>query len=154
MNKSRDKQKLLISRCLLGDKVRFDGRDCLIEEKKRLERAFELIPICPEMMAGLGVPRQPIEYRQGQLVTKQGKDITTQFEPVLLEIERLIRQQQISYAVLKEDSPSCGVSRLYDGHFSGNLIVGKGHTTKFLISHGISVFSEHDIGSLLAMITE
>ena len=48
-------------------------------------------------------------------------------------------------AILKESSPSCGVHRIYDGHFSGTKVKGSGVTTALLQKHGFTVYSEKDL---------
>jgi uncharacterized protein YbbK (DUF523 family) len=48
-------------------------------------------------------------------------------------------------AILKENSPSCGSSKIHDGSFSNALVAGEGITTALLRRHGINVYNEHDI---------
>ncbi|MCC2641639.1 MAG: uncharacterized protein K0S45_2052 [Nitrospira sp.] len=113
-----------ISRCLLGEAVRFDGghkRDEFLADL--LGRYVEWVPVCPEVEAGLGTPREAMRLvgdpEQPRLVTiKSGQDHTDALETMILnrlpELERLA----LSGYVFKKDSPSCGVKpvRTYNEH--------------------------------------
>lgn len=57
------KEKLLISACLMGDNVKYDGGNNLIEELEELSKKFEFIPVCPEVMGGMTIPRMPCEIK-------------------------------------------------------------------------------------------
>ncbi|MDR4478860.1 MAG: DUF523 and DUF1722 domain-containing protein [Nitrospira sp.] len=116
--------RLGISRCLLGEEVRFDGghkRDQFLTDV--LGRYVEWVPVCPEVEAGLGTPREAMRLvgdpQQPRLVSiKSGKDHTRALEHVtahrLPDLERL----DLSGYVFKKDSPSCGVERVrtYNEH--------------------------------------
>lgn len=142
---------VLVSKCLLGDNVRYDGDHCKLRQDylSRLKSKFELFPICPEVMAGLGVPREPIELKNNLIIDQVGNDKTSLFTPVKMELEKLIQEKQIKYALLKEFSPSCGSNKIYDGTFSGKIIDGQGIITKFLLDLGLEIFSEEEIEELL-----
>ncbi|ATX80907.1 Uncharacterized conserved protein YbbK, DUF523 family [Mariprofundus ferrinatatus] len=149
-------QKILVSACLLGQKVRYDGGDCL---QHGLLDAWQsdgrLVPFCPEVAGGLTVPRAPAEIVLGDadfvlrgcgmICTQHGDDVTDAFvdgaERALAECMR----HGIRIAILKEGSPSCGATRVNDGSFSGRKIDGLGVTARLLVRHGVHVFSEQQL---------
>ena len=144
-------KSLLISHCLLGEKVRYDGDHCSLRADyiARLKSKYKLIFICPEVMAGMGVPRAPIELKDGKIINQEGRDLTQDFDPVKVEIKKLIDTHSIEYALLKEESPSCGKSRVYSGDFDGVVIEGTGLIADFCLSLGLQVFNEEEVSKLL-----
>ncbi|MFH5835393.1 DUF523 domain-containing protein [Proteiniclasticum sp. C24MP] len=142
------KEKLLVSACLLGEKVRYDGKGFEIGEIDRLREKFELIPMCPEVLGGLSVPRDPAEIRNGLVLTVNGKDVTKNYEESAWITLDYCRRNGITKAVLKARSPSCGKDRIYDGTYSGRLIEGHGVACRLLMENGIEVYTENEIGGL------
>ena len=142
---------LLISKCLLGENVRYDGGNCLLRSDylSRLKHHYKLVPICPELMAGFTIPREPIERSGGKIISKSGKDVTAQFNDTLESIKALVIEHNVNRALLKDFSPSCGVNMIYDGSFSGEKIKGQGLITEVLTSLGVNVFGEDEIEQLL-----
>ena len=103
-----------VSACLLGHSVRYDGlHKYHIIAAEYLGSIFQLLPICPEIKAGLGVPRPKIELT---LINKQMKLLGTD-EPQM-DVTQAIKNQariflnthRISGMVLKDKSPSCGIN--------------------------------------------
>jgi uncharacterized protein YbbK (DUF523 family) len=154
--------KILISACLLGEKVRYDGNDCL-QTNQRLQAlimAKKVIAICPEMAGGLPAPRDPAEIQtsktalnvlegSAKVITYKGHDVTAQYLKGALAALALAKKHQIRIAILKANSPSCGSKKIYDGTFSGKLIPGMGVTAAILSQHGIEVFDENQIDEAL-----
>ena len=141
---------ILVSRCLLGDPCRYDGASRPCPAVEALRARYDLIPICPERDGGLPVPRVPCERRGERVVSKDGRDLTA---PYRLGAERALeraKESGASVAVLKSNSPSCGVGRIYDGTFSGNLTDGDGVTAELLKAAGIELYTENDIETLLS----
>lgn len=134
---------------MIGENVRYDGSNCLISQLNELKEKFDLVPVCPELLAGLGVPREPIERVGDEIVTKSGFKITSSFNPAIQTIEKMIKENKIEVAVMKENSPSCGVHKVYDGSFSGVKINGSGLITEKLRSLGLKVYSDQEIHLLL-----
>lgn len=136
--------KILVSACLLGQKVRYDGRDARPEADllARLQAEGRVVTLCPEVAAGLPIPRPPAEIRDGRVVEADGTDRTDIYDKGARLALELCRKHGISVAILKENSPSCGSRTVYDGSFSGALIPGSGRTTRLLRLNGIQVFSE------------
>lgn len=146
MNK---KENVLISSCLLGLYCRYDGKTVHLDNIDELMDKYHLIPICPEIMGGLGTPRNPCERRESNVIDSSGKDVTAYFEKGASEALRLARLYHCRYAILKERSPSCGYGRIYDGTFSGKQITGNGVTADLLAEDGITVIGESQVGRLL-----
>jgi uncharacterized protein YbbK (DUF523 family) len=144
--------KILISACLLGDKVRYDGEANFLDYAsiKLWRQQGRLLSICPEVSGGLSVPRPPAEItNSGTIVTCNGNDVSREFLKGAQQALALCQTYNIKYALLKESSPSCGSTTIYDGSFSKRKIVGLGVTAKLLKQHGIRVFSEQTITELV-----
>jgi len=149
-------EMILVSACLLGEKVRYDGGACAVHgllDVWQLEG--RIVPYCPEMSGGLGVPRPAAEIQCGDAADvltgvanvkrRDGKDVTDAFVNGAERALALCWQHKIKIAVLKEGSPSCGSTKVNAGDFSGRKISGQGITTNLLSVHGVSVFSEEDL---------
>ncbi len=142
-------EKILISACLVGDNTRFDGGNCRNELVSELNQYYDLVPFCPEMEGGLPVPREPGEIFHDAVKTKKGKDITRFCNSGAEKALALCSFLGIKIAVMKENSPSCGVHHIYNGHFNSTTIVGSGITTNLLKSKGIRVISEEELPTFL-----
>ncbi len=142
-------ERILISACLVGDNVKYNGgnnKSPLID--KLLER-YELIPFCPEVEGGLSAPRSPSERKDGRVINMDGDDVTAAFERGAELAFNICLFLKIKKVILKERSPSCGKKEIYDGSFSHKVISGMGVTAEYLTSKGIEVYSEDEIESLL-----
>ena len=140
--------KILVSACLLGINSRYCGGGCLNEAVASLAKKHFLIPVCPEQLGGLPTPREPDEIQNGRVYEKSGKENTEEFIRGAEETLRIAKLLKADMAVLKQNSPSCGSSMIYDGTFSGKKIPGSGITASLLIQNGIRVISEEDIAEL------
>ncbi len=140
--------KILVSACLLGINSRYCGGGCLNEKIASLIGNHNLIPVCPEQLGGLPTPREPDEIREGRVFEKNGKENTDNFQKGAEETLRLALLLKADMAILKQNSPSCGSSMIYDGTFSSKKIPGSGITASLLIKNGIRVISEEDIAEL------
>ncbi|MCV6613023.1 MAG: DUF523 domain-containing protein [Amphritea sp.] len=154
MNK---KNKILISACLLGNKVRYDGRDNLIDSEflSRLHEQGRLIAICPEIEGGLPTPRPPAEIQDKfpLLITDcVGQDVTPEFLAGAERALEIAMREGCCCALLKARSPSCGNLEIYDGSFNGTLKPGSGATADELMRHGIPVYNEHQLDQLYEFI--
>ena len=138
------KEKVLVSACLLGIKVRFDGKSKANEELIEKLNNFEFIPVCPEVFGGLPTPRVPSEIKDGKVINKDGIDVTDNYMRGAIETLELARKFNIKKAILKSKSPSCGKGKIYDGSFNGTLVDGNGITTRLLIENGIEVLTEDE----------
>ena len=145
---------ILVSSCLLGEKCRYDGNDCFDPLVVKLVNNRGAIPCCPEVLGGLPTPRVPAEIIGGnaddvldgkaQIMTKEGVDVTKEFVEGAYQTLKLAQENDISVAILKERSPSCGSCLVYDGTFSDVKIPGIGVTTALLRRNGIKVYSEEN----------
>jgi len=145
--------RVLVSLCLLGAGCRYDGKGNGVDLRKLMARA-ELVPVCPEQLGGLPTPRVPAERRGDRVVTRDGRDVTEAFENGAEETEMLAEQLDVRYAVLKSRSPSCGSVWIYDGTFSGKLVLGIGVTALALHRAGIGIYDEEHIDDLIQRLDE
>jgi uncharacterized protein YbbK (DUF523 family) len=132
-----------VSACLLGIRCKYDGTsNYSAEAVRRLAERYTLIPVCPEQLGGLTTPRPPAEIQNGRVVTKDGLDVTESFQRGAEETLEIFKLLKLEAAILKEGSPSCGSSLIYDGTFTGVKISGMGLTVRLLRDQGIGVISE------------
>jgi uncharacterized protein YbbK (DUF523 family) len=143
--------KILISSCLLGQKVRYDGKDCLQDHPRLSEwiKSDRTVFICPEMAGGLPTPRPPAEIVGNKVLTINGEDVTPQYLLGAQKALDLAQKHNIRVAILKARSPSCGSKQVYDGTHSKKLIDGMGTTAALLTQHGVKVFDETEIDAAL-----
>jgi uncharacterized protein YbbK (DUF523 family) len=150
-------KKILISACLLGRPVRYDGRRVPLHAPQ-LERWHQeniLVPFCAEVAGGLGIPRPSAEIAGGEggdvlehrarVVNIEGKDVTAAFLAGAEQALELALREQVCCAILKQNSPSCGSRRIYDGTFSKSKRDGRGVCAALLEAHGIQVFDETEL---------
>lgn len=146
---------ILVSACLAGSCCKYDGGHNLNSLCKELVEQGKAIPVCPETAAGLFRPRPPAEIvgtdgyavltGQGYVKDSLGQDITEAFIKGAEAILAIAEKQGITRAILKERSPSCGSSAIYDGTFSGTVKSGVGVTAALLMQNGIQVMSEESL---------
>jgi uncharacterized protein YbbK (DUF523 family) len=139
----------LVSACLAGVNCRYDGGNCRVRWVEDLVSRGRALALCPEVLGGLGVPREPCEIRTGEggsrfALTRSGADYTDRFRAGACRTLEIVQAYGINSAVLKSRSPSCGLRLVYDGTFSGSLAVGMGITAYLLRRHGVRIFSEVD----------
>lgn len=133
-------EKILVSRCLLGERCRYDGKTVPDESVIALGRDHILVPVCPEMLGGLSCPRTPCErQRDGRVLSRDGQDRTAEYTRGAEEALRICREEGCIKAILKARSPSCGAGRIYDGTFTGTLREGNGVTAELLMKSGFEV---------------
>jgi len=153
-----NRAKILVSACLVGERVRYDGmvlvcKDRILEYWRQENR---VLAFCPEVAAGLTVPRSPAEIigegdgtavLQGlaKVINHDGKEMTERFVIGAQKALEQVISQSIALAVMKDGSPSCGSSYIYDGSFTGVSEAGKGVTAALLEENGVRVFSEHQM---------
>ena len=142
--------KILVSRCLLGEPCRYDGRSKPVEALLTLARQGHiLVPVCPEEDGGLPTPRPPAEIQEdGRVVNRAGIDVTAEYRAGAERALKLAREHGCTVAVLKEKSPSCGNRQVYDGSFSGKLVEGQGITARLSEENGIRVLGESQLNEL------
>ncbi|MFJ1299952.1 DUF523 domain-containing protein [Pseudomonadota bacterium AL_CKDN230030165-1A_HGKHYDSX7] len=148
---------VLVSACLLGRPVRYDGRGAprVHPVLARWQAEGRVVAICPEMAGGMPTPRPPAEITHGdggarvlaglaRIVDVTGADVTQPFVAGAHAALEAAQRHGIALAVLKEGSPSCGSGYIYDGSFSAQRVGGQGVTAALLTEAGVQVFSEHE----------
>ena len=150
-------EKILVSGCLMGQKVRYHGGDEFCDSPiiKKWQMEGRIIALCPEVSAGLPIPRPSSEIVGGtgidviqgkaRVITRTGIDRTTAFIQGANNALAITKKHQIKMAVLKRNSPSCGNTTIYDGQYSGQLIDGSGVTAAMLQMNGVKVFNELEL---------
>lgn len=140
--------KLLISACLLGVCCRYDGASKPIPGIESLAEKYDLVPICPEQLGGLATPRNPAECCGEHVLTRNGQDVTAQYQRGAREALRIAQLTGCTCALLKAKSPSCGKGVIYDGTHTGTLTAGNGVTASLLLQNGIKVHTENELDQL------
>ncbi|MDQ6950971.1 MAG: DUF523 domain-containing protein [Mariprofundales bacterium] len=137
--------RILVSACLLGALVRYDGGSCRTAALAGYDD-IQWIPICPEVAGGLPVPRPPAQIvAPGVVQTEAGDDVSAWFHAGAECALQCCLQSGIRVAVLKEGSPSCGVHEIHDGNLLGRRVAGQGVTAQRLLAAGVAVFNEHEV---------
>jgi uncharacterized protein YbbK (DUF523 family) len=158
-------QKILVSACLLGQPVRYDGAGHgPFAPLLQWQQQGRVVALCPEVAGGLPTPREPAEILGGQggqvldgliaVRTVTGEDVSAAFVAGAQIAERLVQQHGIRIAVLKARSPSCGNQQNYDGSFSGTLVAGEGVTATALRRLGVQVFNEAQLSQVQALLDD
>jgi uncharacterized protein YbbK (DUF523 family) len=141
--KASGKTVVVVSACLAGVRCRFDGRD------KRDDAALArvdgtdvvLLPLCPEVLAQFGVPRPAITLsHDGRDATDDhGRDVTAELEAGARLADLIAREAGATKALLKERSPSCGVTEV---HGPNGVVAGQGRFALRLGKRGLPIVSE------------
>ena len=137
--------KILISACLLGENCKYNGGNNYSPAVAEFVKEKEVLPICPEMMAGMGCPRTPIEIVDGVLMDRSGNNVDAAMREAVATAMEMIRKEDIQCAVLQSRSPTCGVNQIYDGSFSGKMIDGSGVLVQALRIAGYQVLDAEDL---------
>ena len=132
--------KIIVSACLLGRNCKYNGGNNYNPKVEALLKDHVAVEVCPERMAGLGVPRTPIEIVDGEVKDRNGNSVDAALRRSVEMILTQVRREGIRYAMLKSRSPTCGVRQIYDGTFSGTLIDGAGVLAQALMDEGCEVF--------------
>ena len=139
--------RAIISSCLLGAPVRYDGGSKPNTAVLELAEKLEVTRVCPESASGLPVPRPPAEQRDGRVWLADGTDVTSDFERGSERMLALAKSSGAPLAVLKARSPSCGVHLIYDGTYTGRVVAGEGVFARRLEEEGICVVTENTVAS-------
>lgn len=144
--------KVLVSKCFF-ESCRYDGGTQDSDKIRKIvqllqDSNIEIIRVCPEVLGGLPTPRVPAEITKESVITKEGNDVTKEFKLGAKLTLDIAYENDVSFAIMKESSPSCGTSYIYDGTHSGNKVAGQGITTEVLNVAGIKVFSEDEYADI------
>jgi len=153
--------KILISACLAGHPVRYNGSAKPLAHPlvNKWRAEGRLVTVCPELIAGFSVPRLPAEIAaggdgesvltgKGRVIEETGGDVTEQFVAGARAALAAAQANECRFALLIDGSPSCGSRTIYDGKFIGQKHSGAGVTATLLRDHGIEVFADTEIEDL------
>jgi uncharacterized protein YbbK (DUF523 family) len=151
-------ERVLISSCLLGIPVRFNGADAKLSNEiiDRWIAEGRVVSVCPEVSGGFGVPRPAAEIIGmngfavldgfAAVLDDRGTDVTRQFVAGAQTVLQLAQSLSVRVAVLKDGSPSCGRTYIHNGQFRGLKKRGEvGVTTAMLQRNGVAVYTERQI---------
>lgn len=148
-------KRILVSACLMGWHCRYDGNSCYspILFSYAYKYKWSLVPVCPEVLGGLGIPRDPAMIVGGsandvwegkaRVINRLSKDVTKFFLAGANKALKIAIRTGCAFAVLKEKSPSCGTKMVKSQ--KGELIKGKGITAQLLTDNGIKIVSDEDL---------
>ncbi|MDC7952633.1 DUF523 domain-containing protein [Liquorilactobacillus mali] len=146
---------ILISSCLAGFEVRYDGSAATNKLAVWLVTHGQAITTCPEIMAGFDIPRSPAEIVNGtasdvldnKAIVQEinGKNVTDKYRLGADLVLKIAKENRVTAAFLKDGSPSCGNCSVYDGTFTGQKISGRGITAEVLKKNGIKTFSDNEL---------
>lgn len=137
--------RILVSACLLGENCKYNGGNNYSQAVADFVAGHQVIPACPEMEAGMGCPRIPIEIVDGVLMDRDGNCVDAPMRQAIARRLESLRPEGIDCAVLKSRSPTCGVRQVYDGTFSGTLVDGSGLFAQALRDAGYRVLDSEEI---------
>lgn len=138
-------ETVVVSACLLGENCKYNGGNNLNKTVQEMVNGRKVIPVCPEVLGGLGCPRVPCEIVNGRVMTKDGRDVDSRFRKgALLALEEA-KKEGASLAILQGASPSCGAYEIHDGSFSGKLVPGSGVFASLLSENGIRTLDAFEI---------
>ena len=138
--------RILVSACLLGENCKYSGGNNYDQAVVDFVQGHRVIPVCPEVLGGLPIPRSPAELVDGVVINKVGISVDEQFRAGAEKALAIAKQNGAELAILQSRSPSCGVKEIYDGSFTGRKIPGQGVFAEMLQQAGIPAL---DAGELL-----
>ncbi|WP_413288634.1 DUF523 domain-containing protein [Bdellovibrio sp. HCB337] len=130
----------VVSACLAGVPCRYD---CQAKERAQIREWVEqglAVAVCPEQLGGLSTPRPPAEKQGDRIRTNQGVDVTAEYQAGAEAAYKIAQDHGATEAYLKSKSPMCGVGRIYNGQFTGELVAGDGVFAEKLLSAGLKVY--------------
>lgn len=137
--------KIVVSACLLGANCKYNGGNNYSEKLAVFLQGHEVIPVCPEVLGGLPIPRAPAEIVNGVVQTQNGRSVDAEYRLGAERALELALNGGAELAILQSRSPSCGTKQIYDGTFSGNKIPGQGIFARRLTQSGIRMIDIEDL---------
>lgn len=149
-------RKILVSGCLYGWLCRYDGQriGCIDSRFLKWKEEGRLIPVCPEVFGGLPTPRPDSQRVGDKVLTGKGEDMTEPYEIGAREALRLAKEHAVLFAIMKEDSPSCGSRFIYDGTFTDTKVEGAGRASQLLMEAGFRVLNETMLDEAEALLAQ
>ena len=138
-------KKVVVSACLMGRNCKYNGGNNYNEQLIERLKGREIIEVCPEVAAGMPVPRPAVEILNGRIVRADGTDWDRVYRKGVDVVLKQLEGEDIEYAVLQSRSPTCGVKEIYDGSFSKKRIKGQGILAEALAKQGILLIDVEDL---------
>jgi len=145
-----NKEKILISACLIGAKCRYNGTNAFNKKALEILSKSEVITVCPELLAGEPIPRTTCNIHNGtgqdvikgkaRIIGTDGKDYTENYLKGAHKALKIALEYNIKKAYLKSKSPTCGCGKIFD-ETGKNLKIGNGIFAALLLDHEIEVIS-------------
>ena len=135
----------MVSSCLLGENCKYNGSNNYNKNVIEFVKGHEVIAVCPEVLGGLSIPRNPAEIVDGVVMTKENESVDYEFRKGAEIALKQALDGQIDLAILQSRSPSCGIKQIYDGSFSRKLIEGKGVFAEMLSKAGIKLVDVEEL---------
>ena len=139
--------KILVSACIMGENCKYNGKNNENIAAMNFLKDKEVISICPEVLAGMKIPRSCAEIVDGRVVDENGNDVSLEYDKAVAVALSKIQNEEIDLVILQSRSPTCGVNQIYDGSFTGKLISGMGLFAKALKERGIKVIDVEEVES-------
>lgn len=137
--------KVMVSACLLGENCKYNGGNNRNEHLIRMLSGHTVLPVCPEVLGGLPVPRIPAEIVNGIVMNREGVPVDAAFRNGAEKALELAKEEQPDLMILQSRSPSCGAKEIYDGSFSGVLVPGRGVFAELAQKAGFHVLDAEDL---------
>lgn len=137
--------KVLVSACIMGSNCKYNGKNNVNIRAINFLKDKDVISICPEVLAGMKIPRSCAEIVNGRVVDENGNDVSSEYDKAVQIALSKIQNENIDLVILQSRSPTCGVNQIYDGSFTGKLISGMGLFAKELKQRGYKVIDVEEI---------
>ena len=134
-----------VSACLLGENCKYSGGNNYSERVIEYIKGHEVVSICPEVLGGLPIPRDPAEIVDGVVKHKDGSSVDKEFRDGAKKALEILKDKGAELVILQSRSPSCGVDSIYDGTFSGKMIPGNGVFVELLKAEGLKVIDVENL---------
>ena len=122
---------ITVSACLCGVNCRYDGRNSYHNALMEKLASEDFLPVCPEVLGGLSVPRTPARIIGGtgydvlkgtaRVINDKGRDVTGAFLKGAFAVLAILQEHSVSRCYVKDKSPSCGFGK---GSLTDNRITG------------------------------
>ncbi len=145
---------IIVSACLLGINCKYNDLNNDNQKVREYLEGKEFVIVCPEQLGGLTTPRNPSEIinnidkqelSEYKVISNKGEDVTENFIKGAKETLKIAKLYNCKEAIMKDGSPSCGSTYIYDGSFTGKKILGEGITSSLLRKNNIKVVSEKEL---------
>lgn len=137
--------KVLVSACIMGENCKYNGKNNKNAAVVNFVKDKEVIAICPELLAGMEIPRPCAEIVNGVVMDEKGNNVDPEYRKAVTMALLKIQNEEIDLAILQSRSPTCGVNQIYDGSFTGKLIPGTGLFAKALKQRGYHVIDVEEM---------